>query len=276
MTATAIAPGRAGTADRYRLADAARMEWLKLRSLRSTSWSAVVFVLAMLGIGAALLRYYPSHWSHLSAANRAAFDPTSDCFAGMVIGQLAVGIIGVLMMTSEYSSGAIRSTLAAIPDRRLLLAAKALVLGSAALAVGLVTCLLTFAIDQYLVLGSLPSVHTTLTEAAPLRAVLMMGGYTALAGLLGVGIGAIVRHSAGGIAVLAGLLFVVPAILAFTPDSVQYSVGPYLPMTIAENSLSVVKPVAHAMAPWTGFVLLCGYAALVLAVGGWLLARRDA
>jgi ABC-2 type transport system permease protein len=276
MTTATIALGRAGSADSYRLTDAVRMEWLKFRSLRSMRWSTLVYVVALIGICIAVLIYYPSHWAHETAAGKAQFDPTSDGFAGMTLGQLAVGVMGVLMMTSEYSSGAIRSTLAAIPDRRLLLAAKALVLGGAALIIGLVTCLVTFVVGQYLVLGSLPSVHATLTEAAPLRAILLMGAYTALIGLLGVGIGAIVRHSAGAIAALVGVVFVLPLVGAFLPDSIQYSVGRYLPMAIAENSLSVVKPVAHAMAPWTGFVLVCGYVAVVLAAGGWLLAKRDA
>jgi ABC-2 type transport system permease protein len=276
MTTTAIALGRAGSSDSYRLTDAVRMEWLKFRSLRSMRWSTVVYVVAVIGIGIAILSYYPSHWAHETAANKAQFDPTSDGFAGMTLGQLAVGIMGVVVMTSEYSSGAIRSTLAAIPDRRLLLTAKALVLGGSALVVGLLTCLVAFAVNQYLVLGSLPSVHATLTQAAPVRAILLMGAYTALIGLLGVGIGAIVRHSAGGIAALVGVVFVLPLIGAFLPSSIQYSVGRYLPMAIAENSLSVVKPVAHAMAPWTGFVLVCGYAAVVLAAASWVLARRDA
>lgn len=276
MTTTTIARGRAGGADSYRLADAVRMEWLKLRSLRSTRWSAVVFVVAMLGIGAAILRYYPSHWAHETALAKAQFDPTSDSFAGMALAQLAVGIVGVLVMTSEYSSGAIRSTLAAIPDRRLLLTAKALVLGGVAFVVGLVSCLVAFAVDQFVVLGSLPSVHATLSQGGSLRAILLMGGYAGLVGLLGIGIGAIVRHSAGGVAALVGVLFVLPLVGAFLPTSIQYSVGRYVPMAIAENSLSVVKPVAHAMAPWTGFVLICGYAAVAVAAGGWLLARRDA
>lgn len=276
MTTLTIAPGRGGSSAGYRIADAARMEWLKFRALRSTRWSTVVFVLALLSIGALILSYYPAHWAHQTAADRASLDPTSDSFAGMALGQLAAGIIGVLMMTSEYSSGAIRSTLAAIPDRRLLLTAKALVLGASAFAVGLVTCLAAFAIDQYLVLGSLPSAHTTLTQAAALRAIVLMGGYTALIGLLGLGLGAIVRHSAGGIAALVGVVFVLPVIGTLLPNSIQYSAGRYLPMAIAENSLSVVKPVAHAMAPWTGFILVGGYAAVALVVGGWLLAKRDA
>jgi ABC-2 type transport system permease protein len=276
MTAITMVPDRAARRGRYRLADAARMEWLKFRALRSTRWSTVIFVAAVIGIGAAVLSYYPSHWAHETAAARASFDATSDGFTGMALGQLVVGVMGVLMMTSEYSSGAIRSTLAAIPDRRMLLAAKALVLGVSALVVGVGASLSAFVVDQYAVLGSLPAVHATLTQAAPLRAVLLMGAYTALIGLLGVGIGAIVRHTAGAVATVVGVVFAVPAIFSLLPAPLPYSVGRYLPMAIAENSLSAVKPVAHAMAPWTGFLLLCGYAAVLLAAGGWLLARRDA
>jgi ABC-2 type transport system permease protein len=275
MTTTTTGRGPARVASHYRLADAVRMEWLKLRTVRTPRWIGLVLVVSIIGIGIAILSYYPGHWSHLSAASKAQFDPTNDGFAGMAMGQLAIGIAGVLVFTSEYSSGSIRSTLAAIPRRRLLLTAKAITFGLAALVIGELTCLAAFGIGQYLVLRA-PAPHASLADPTALRAVLMIGAYVALIGLLGLGIGAIVRHAAGGIALVVGVVFVVPLVLQAFPASVKDSVGQYLPMLIAENSISTVKPIAYSLSPWTGMLMLCLYAAVALAAGGWVLARRDA
>jgi len=275
MTTMTTGPGTARVASHYRLADAVRMEWLKLRTIRTPRWIGLVLVASIIGTGIAVLSYYPGHWAHLSAAGKAQFDPTNTGFTGMAIGQLAIAVAGVLVITSEYSSGSIRSTLAAIPSRPLLLAAKAITFGLAALVVGELTCLAAFGIGQYVVLRA-PAAHVSFADPTALRAVLMMGAYVALIGLLGLGIGAVVRHTAGGIALVVGVVFVVPMVLQAFPASVKDSVGQYLPMLIAENSISTVKPIAYSLSPWTGLLMLCLYAAVALTAGGWLLARRDA
>ena len=95
-------------------------------------------------------------------------------------------------------------------------------------------------------------------------------------GLIGVGLGALIRHTAGAISALAGVLFVLPLILIPLGTSIQNSVGQFMPMLIAENSMTAVKPVAHSLSPGVGFAMLCLYAAAALAAGGWALARRDA
>ena len=273
-TMPAAAPARRLPAGHYRLIGAARMEWIKLRSLRSTRWTALIMAAAMIGLGIVVLRWYPSHWQHLPAAQKASFDPANSGFAGLAIAQLAVGIIGVLVMTSEYSSGMIRATLAAVPDRRLLLTAKAAVLGLAALAAGELLSFVTFLAGQAVLTS--PAPHATLGQPGVLRAVLLAGAYLCLIGLIGLGIGAIIRHSAGAIAALVGLILVLPLVLGAFPSSVQHSAGRYLPMMIAENSLTVTRPLPFALSPWAGLGMLCLYAAAALAAGGLLLARRDA
>jgi hypothetical protein len=109
-----------------------------------------------------------------------------------------------------------------------------------------------------------------------LRAVLLGGAYPCLIALIALGLGAIVRNTAAAISAVVGMLFVVPLILLPLGTSIQHSVGQFLPMLIAENSLTSVKPVAHSLSPGAGFAVLCGYAALALVAGGWALARRDA
>jgi ABC-2 type transport system permease protein len=259
----------------YTFAAAARMEWLKLRSLRSPAWITLIIVVSVIGIGIAVLSYYPGHWAHMSAGSRASFDPTNDGYAGMAIAQLAIGVAGVLVMTGEYSSGSIRSTLAAIPGRRLLLAAKAAVFGAAALVVGEFTALAAFLVNQYIVLHA-PAPHASLGDPTVLRAVLMIGAYLALIGLLGLALGTIIRHTAGAIAALVGLVLALPLMLQGFSAGIQNSVTKYLPMMIAEKSLAAVRPVADSLPAWVGLGLLCGYVAVALLIGGLLLARRDA
>jgi ABC-2 type transport system permease protein len=274
MTAAAARAGQARRAG-YGFASAARMEWVKLRSLRSPAWLTLIVVAAVIGVGIAVLSYYPGHWAHMSASSKADFDPTNDGYAGMAIAQLAVGIAGVLVMTGEYSSGSIRSTLAVIPGRRLLLAAKAAVFGAAALIVGELTALAAFVINQYVVLSA-PAPHASFGQPGVLRAVLMLGAYLGLIGLFGLGLGAIVRNTAGAIAALVSIVLALPLVLQVVPAGIQHSAGKYLPMVIAENSLGEVKPAVYSLSAWAGLGLLCGYVAVTLLIGGWVLARRDA
>jgi hypothetical protein len=256
----------------YGFRSAARMEWLKLRSVRSTGWVLLVFAAGMIGL--AILVMIHQHWATMSAPDRASFDPTELSFAGLSIGQLALGVLGALVITTEFSSGMIRATLAAVPRRSLLLAAKAAVLGAVTLVVGEIFAFAAFAAGE-LVLKS-PAPHATLGQSGVLRAVLMAGAYPALIALIALGLGAVIRHTAGAISAVVGILFVLPLILLPLGESVQNSVGQFMPMLIAENSLTAVKAQSHTLSPGIGFGVLCLYAVVALAVGTWALVRRDA
>ena len=115
MTTATLTRSATRTAGGYGFRSVARMEWLKLRSVRSTAWVLLVFAAGMIGL--AILVMAHQHWATMSAADRASFDPTNNSFAGLAIGQLALGVLGVLAITSEFSSGMIRATLAAVPRR---------------------------------------------------------------------------------------------------------------------------------------------------------------
>jgi hypothetical protein len=248
------------------------MEWLKLRSVRSTAWVILVFAAGLIGLAILVLAH--QHWATMSAADRASFDPVNQGFTGLTIGQLAFGVLGVLMITSEFSSGLIRATLAAVPSRPLLLAAKAAVLGAVVLAVGEIMAFAAFAVGEA-VLRS-PAPHATLGQPGVLRAILMAGAYPGLIALIGLGLGAVIRHTAGAICAVVGILFVLPLILLPLGLSIQNSVGQFMPMLIAENSITVVKAQSHTLSPGLGFGMLCLYAVAALVAGGWALARRDA
>ena len=225
-------------------------------------------------IGLAILILIHQHWATMSAADRASFDPTNDSFAGLAIGQLALGVLGVLAITSEFSSGMIRATFAAAPRRPLVLAAKAAVVGAVTLVAGEILAFAAFGVGEAVLRA--PAPHATLAQPGVLRAVLMAGAYPALIALIGLGLGAVIRHTAGAICAVVGVLFVLPLILIPMGTSIQNSVGQYMPMMMAENSLTAVKPVPHSLSPGVAFGLLCLYAAAALAAGGWALARRDA
>ena len=168
----------------------------------------------------------------------------------------------------------IRATFAAVPRRPLVLAAKAAVLGTVTLAAGEISAFAAFFAGQAALQA--PAPHATLGQPGVLRAVLMAGAYPALIALIGLGIGAIIRHTAGAICVVVAVEFLLPLLVAPLGASAQDEVVRFLPEQIAALSLTAVKPVAPALSPVGAFGLLVGYAAVALAAGAWELARRDA
>lgn len=246
--------------DGYRLGHVVRMEWIKLRSLRSTWWTLGLTALGAVAIAGAV-------GANTEDGSR---DLTNNALAGIAPGLLAIGLLGVLAATNEYTSGMIRLTLAAVPDRRRLVAAKTALFGGVALAVGEATAFMAFVVGT----ATLPSAidGPSLTDPGVLRAVVLAGVGFALVGLLGLGLGLIIRHTPAAIGVLVGGVYV----LAQTVVGISVVVAGYGPVSLVANSLSTVQPMADMPAPWTGLVVLVGYTAASLAAGGWLLERRDA
>lgn len=273
VPATSIHPAR-GQQGHYGLGGVARMEWVKLRSVRSTGWMLGILAAGVIGLAIVALATYTSHWAHVSAADRASFDPTENGFAGLAVGQLLMATFGVLAITSEFSSGMIRATFAAVPNRPLVLGVKAAVVGAVALVAGEVVAFAGFLAGQASVAS--PAPHAALSQPGVLRAVLMAGAYLCLAALIGLGLGAIIRHTAGAIAAVVGLIFVLPLLFLPLPDTIRHTAERFLPELIAENSLTAVKPVANALSPWAGLGMLCLYAVVLLGAGAFLLAKRDA
>jgi ABC-2 type transport system permease protein len=180
----------------------------------------------------------------------------------------------VLVITSEYGTGMIRATLAAVPQRRLLLTAKTAVFTATALITGTASCLAAYlAFQAFLPAGD--AMRTSLADPGVLRAVTGAGLYLTVLGLLGLGLGAVIRSSAGAIATLLGLLFVPTLLASLLPQSWQDSIGGYLPMNVGE-AIIVVHHEAHTLQPWPGLGVFSLYAATALAVGFVLITRRDA
>ena len=255
----------------YGLRTVAQMEWRKLRTVRSSWMLVAVFAAGMISL--AVLALSHDSYGQMSAAERASFDPTSDALLGLVLGQLLLGALGVLAITTEFSSGMIRATFAVAPRRPLVLVAKAAVVGAVTLAAGQLSAFAAFFIGQAILTA--PAPHSTLGQSAVLRAVLMAGAYPALIALIGLGLGAIIRHTAGALGALICVVFVLPLLVSALGSSIQDAAQKFLPDTM-RNSLTAVRPVPHLLSPWPTFGLLCAYAIVALAVGAWALGRRDA
>jgi ABC-2 type transport system permease protein len=255
------------------LLDVLRSEWTKLRSVRSTYWTLLAAVATTIGLGAILSAFYTANYTTMKAADTAAFDPTSYSLSGLILSQLAIGVMGALVITSEYGTGMIRTTFAAVPQRRLVLGAKAMVFTAVTVVIGVASCLVAFFLSQAILSGH--HLQTTIGAPGVLRAVIGGGLYLAVLGLLALGIGAIIRHTAGAVAAVFGLVLVVPGIAIFLPSSWSNTISPYLPSNAGRAVFSVtLQP--HTLAPWTGFAVFCAYAAAALLVAGFLLTRRDA
>lgn len=250
----------------------ARSEWTKLRSVPSTRWALLITLLLIIGIGILVCVVFESRWPHLSAAERHRFNALDRSIAGVNFAQLAIGVLGVLVITAEYSTGSIRSTFAAVPKRLPVLWAKALVFGVVAFVVTLPALLIVFFVGQAILSGQ--HINISISHPGVVRALFGAALFLTVMGLFGLGLGAIVRSTAGGIAVLAGLVFVLPPIISLLPSSISNSVDPYLPSN-AGGAVWTIHPDPNTLAPWTGFAVFCAYAAVALAVAAVLLVRRD-
>lgn len=252
------------------LARTVRSEWVKLRSLRSTTLTLLAAVLALVGLGLLISAVTNSNFSQMSARELASFEPVARSLAGVHLAQLAIGVLGVLLVTGEYSTGMIKSSLAALPTRLPVLAAKA---GLFAVVTWVSMTLASFVafLGGQALLGS----HgTSLSAPGALRAVFGVGLYLTVIGLLAVAFGFLIRSTAGGISALFGLLLVLPGLGALLPASWQSWILPYLPSN-AGAVLYDVKPTPGTLGPWSGFAVLCLWAVAALVAATLLLRRRD-
>src|SRR6266511_14906 len=250
-SATTTRRGPATASGHYRFGQVARMEWIKLRSVRSTGWLLVFVVLAMIGTGIGVGAGYRSHLPVATAAQI-----VNNSLGGAALAQLLI------------------ATLGAIPHRGLVLVAKLVVFGAVAFSVGELAAFAGYAAGQAAIAGS-PVPQASLGDPAVLRPVLLTGAYLGLIGLIGLGLGTATRHTGGGIGALFGVL-VVPMFVFVMFGPAGLAAAKFVPMFILANSVAVVTPVPGCLSAWAGIGVLCLYAAVALGLGGRLLVRRDA
>jgi ABC-2 type transport system permease protein len=273
-TATELAPrsltALPANAGKVTLGGALRSEFTKIKSVRSTYWTLLAMVVVSVGFG--VLASYGATRN----PQPLPFDSTAQSLGGLYISQLVIAVLGVLTITSEYSTRMISTTLTALPRRGLFIAAKGIVFGAIALASSLVTCFASFFVGQAIM--SSHHISTTLSQPNVLRAVIGGALFLTACGLLGFGIGLLLRHSAGAISTAVALLFVVSILIHVLPQSWQIHVDKWMP-AIAGSQIWTVIPTTGSVpnfAPWTGFAVLCGWAAVFIAAGMYLFRKRNA
>jgi hypothetical protein len=210
----------------------------------------------------------------MSASDRATFDPTSLSLAGLTLGQLAIAVLGVLIVSGEYSTGGIRATLTAVPQRMRVLAAKAIVLTVVSLVIGWITCFIAFYAGQ--VWFSKRGVGAAIGDPGVLRAVLGGGLYIGASALFGLAVALLLRHSAGSITLAVALLLVVPPLLNLLPGAWGDAIVRYFTSNAGQHIAFVHQQGSNYLTPWVGFGVYCLWFAIPLAVGAWLMNHRDA
>jgi hypothetical protein len=248
-------------------------EWIKLRSVRSVPIALLAVIMFAVAEAAVVCAGFASHWTRLTAAEQASFDPTHRSIQGIVFAQLVVGVLGVLVISNEYGNGLIRATFMTTPQRGLVLSAKAISFGLVTWAAGTAMSFAAFFVGQSLFGGPVP--HTTLSQPGVLRAVLGGGVYLLLIGLLGLALGTILRSTAAGVSSLFGIVVLLPLLLDNVPTDLIGDTAAYLPSNAGAALWTVVPQSSRMLSPQSGL----GVLALEVAVAGvfafLLIRERD-
>jgi len=250
-------------------------EWLKIRTLRSSFITLGLTLVAIVGLGSLICAIFRHQYdtNQLSFADLATFDSAFTTVSGVELAQFAVGVLGVLVITAEYGTGTIRTSLAAVPQRVSFLVAKAVVFSLAILLIGLIGAFSAFFLGEA-ILG-LPRLTTTIGAPGVLRVVFGAALYLWLIGLFSLGLGALIRRTAGGVAAVFGLLLVLPIIVQLLPSPWNTDIHKYLP---DQAGAAVLRTTVRAglLSPWWGLALLAAYGAAAMIAGGAALVSRDA
>ena len=238
-------------------------EWTKLRSVKSTVWSLMITIVIVVGLGALLCAAIVARWDQLDPIDRLTFDPTAHSLSGIFLAQLAIGVLGVLVIGSEYTTGAIRLTFAATPRRRTVIAAKATVLAGVGFVVSVIACFVAFGIGQVILQGK--HIGTSLGRPEVLRAVLGGSVYLTAVAIIGFSMATVVRRTPGALAALFAVVLVLPILSNALPSPWDNNVSKLLPATAGETLFSTRA---------SGELLTTGHAALVLAI--WVAATFGA
>jgi ABC-2 type transport system permease protein len=251
-----------------------RSEFTKFTSLRSTLWTLLAAVVLMIGISLLFSAVTGSQYHTFSAAQKLTFDAASTSLTGATFAQIAFGVLGVLTMSGEYGTGMIRSSLAAVPRRLPVLWGKLGVFAGVTFVVALIASLVSFFAGQAVL--SSHGLAESITAPGALRSVVGAALYVTVVGLAGVGLGALVRNTAGGISAFVAVFFVIPPLASALPASIGDHLVKYLPSNAGAALYGGAHGVTDALSPWAGFALLCGYAAVVIAAAAWRLRHSDA
>jgi ABC-2 type transport system permease protein len=251
-----------------RAGDVLRSEWTKFRAVRSTYWT--LLIAAGTGIGLSIVVAFA--FAHQPSGPQTQFDPLLPGFASLEYAVLAIGVLGALTFTSEYSTGLIRTTLAAVPRRRALLAAKAAVTGAVALVTGEVVAFASFLADQAILNGS--HLGVSLSHPGVPGAVLADGLLLFVCAMTGLSLGAIIRHTAGSVAAVVGVIYL-PAVLGFLPPPWNDRIVRFTLISAAQQ-VTALHPSTTLFAPAISLIVLLAWPAAGLTAAAVLITRWDA
>jgi ABC-type transport system involved in multi-copper enzyme maturation permease subunit len=249
-------------------------EWTKLWSLRSTRWTLLVAFILMAALGPIVSAVQMGRWAQMSAQDRLTFDPVNAATGGWHGAELAIGVLGVLVISGEYGTGMIRSSLMAAPTRLPVLWAKLLVYAAVTFVLMLVASFVAFFASQPILAEH--HLQQSLGGAGVLRTVIGCALYMTMLGTMCVGFGGLLRSTAGGLATFVALLFVLPGLIAILGSSLSNSISPYLPLDAGTTVLSHSFDSPHHLGVWGGFALFCGYTLVAIVAAAVTLMRRDA
>jgi ABC-type transport system involved in multi-copper enzyme maturation permease subunit len=245
-------------------------EWTKFRSLRSTAYTLLSAVVLMIGLGAL--------FTAIAAGQPGGLDPgqsaVSTSLTGTFFAQLAVGVLGVLLISGEYSTGMIRSSLTVVPRRLPMLWGKIAVFAGVVFVTMLIASFAAFFVGQALLSGQ--QLDASLSDPGALRAVVGAALYVTVAGMTALALGALLRNTAAAITTFVAVFFVIPPLTLLLPASLTDHFVQYLPSSIGSVLIGGTSAGTHSLAPWTGFGVLCGYAAVLIGFAAWRLRRADA
>ncbi len=252
--------------------DAVRSEWTKLRSVRSTVWTILVALVLGIGLSALISAVTANDYANggESAQN---WDPAAMSTVGGFFAQLAIAVLGTLVITSEYATRSIRTSLAAVPQRGRLLGAKAVVVGTVGLVVGLVMAFTSFFIGQALISGKAPT--ASLSDPGVFRAVAGVGLYVGAIALLGMALGALLRSTAGGIFSLVAMLYVLPGVVQALPAGLRDPITKFWPTNAGAQIINTVQD-PSMLGPWAGFAVMLTAIAGIGYAAHWRLTHTDA
>lgn len=245
-------------------------EWTKFRSLRSTVYTLVVGSVLMIGLGALLAGIAASQSKGLDAGATAI----STSLTGTVFAQLSIGVLGVLLVTGEYSTGMIRASLAVVPARLPMLWAKLAVCAGAVFLTMLVSSFTAFTIGQALL--SRKHLNASLSDPGALRSIVGAALYLTVAAITALALGALLRNTAAAISTFVAIFFVIPPLAPLLPASWSGHFVQYLPSNAGAMLLDGTYGLAHPLAPWTGFAVMCAFALVLIGFAAWRLPRVDA
>lgn len=266
-----VAPNTQRPTPRITIGRVLRSELIKLLSVRSTYYAVLTTVLAIIGIAAFMAVGVTVQ--EVPADAEAGPDPTGGALSGVSLAVYLVAALGVLAVTSEYGTGTIRATLAAVPKRQTLIAGKALAVGAITLVATLISTVSAFLINRAVL--STADVNISLTDPGVLRAVTGAALYLTAVAVFAGGLGWLLRSTAGALATLFGVLIVLPVAAYLLPSGIRGNVLPYLPDSAGMAIMQTTSSPGQ-VAPWTGFGVFLGYTAATLLAAAVLLESRDA